>query len=332
MMRTNFTPYKTLFSFVLMLVFLSTAALAQSQETYTVKNGDTLYNISKQLNVTIAELQEWNDLSGNEIELGQELVYYRSEEMDPVAEDEEQPPSNPIVNRASGSQTEFYIVKSGDTLYEIAQEHDMTVNELQDLNNLSSSNIGIGQRLTVKKMSSSGAPNIAAFSEESAPQGVFSEYEVRSGESLEDILSRFRLTESELNRLNPELDLDELSSGQEITVLLPPSRNYPNPYLQKANLQNLGEVKVSRYKENDIGSTTTNGELYDPELLTAAHSNIALGSILFVENTITGNGIYVKVNDRITNSGIKLSQKAYKVLNLSATGDPAVSIYTETND
>lgn len=329
MIRTNFTPYKAIFTVVVMLLFMSATAFAQSQETYTVKNGDTLYNISKRLNVTISELQEWNDLDNNEIELGQELIYYRNEEMNSAPEEL---PSDPLINRTSGSQTEFYIVKSGDTLYEIAQNHDMTVSELQSLNNLSGTNIGIGQRLTVKKMPSSSAPSIADFSEESAPQGVFSVYEVRSGESLDDILSKFKLTQEELRHLNPKLDLDQLSNGQEITVLLPPSRNYSNPYLQKANLQNLGEVKVSHYSSNEVGSTTTNGELYDPELLTAAHSNIALGSIIFVENATTGNGVYVKINDRITNSGIKLSQKAYQVLNLSATGDPAVSIYTETND
>ncbi|MAO66316.1 MAG: hypothetical protein CL666_15070 [Balneola sp.] len=332
MMRTNFTPYKTFFATVLVFLILSVTALAQSQETYTVKNGDTLYNISKKLNVTIAELQEWNDLDNNEIELGQELTYYRNEEMNTAPEENENLDSDPLINRSPGSQTEFYIVKSGDTLYEIAQEHDMTVSELQSLNNLSGSNIGIGQRLTVKKMASAAAPSISAFSEESAPQGVFSVYEVQSGESRDDILSKFKLTSEELERLNPELDLEQLSGGQEITVLLPPSRKYENPYLQKANLQDLGEVKVSRYNRNQVGSTTTNGELYDPELLTAAHSNIALGSIIFVENAITGNGIYVKINDRITNSGIKLSQKAYEVLNLSGTGDPAVSIYTETND
>lgn len=314
------------------IVIGSMPLMAQTKASYTVKNGDTLYNISKRLNVTIAELKEWNNISGNAIELGQELVYYRQDTDQTISTNPPQEPSDPLINRSEGSQTEYYIVKSGDTLYEIAREHDMTVSELQNLNNLTGSNIGIGQRLAVKKQPANAAPSIAEFSEESAPQGVFTVYEVRSGESKQDILNKFKMTSVELEHLNPEVPLERLGSGQKVTVLLPPSRNYENPYQQKANLQNLGQVKVGQYDANSTGTTTTNGELYDPELLTAAHSNIALGSIIFIENPVSGNGVYVKINDRITEPGIKLSRKAYQVLKLEETGEPAVSIYTELND
>jgi LysM repeat protein len=284
------------------------------------------------LNVTIAELKQWNNLTGNDIELGQQLVYYQTEDADMETDSLPTEPSDPLINRNNQSQTEFYIVKSGDTLYDIARNHDMSVSQLQQLNNLTGSNLSIGQRLAVKKQTSTVAPNVARFQKESSPQGVFSVYEIPSGETKEMLLSKFKMTESELIRLNPELDIERLISGQEITVLLPPSRNYENPYLQKASLQDLGQVNVTRYSDQKVGATTTNGELYDPEMLTAAHSNIALGSIIFVENPVTGNGVYVKINDRITESGIKLSKKAYEVLNLKETGEPAVSIYTESND
>lgn len=207
----------------------------------------------------------------------------------------------------------------------------MTVQELKDLNDLTDDNLRIGQRLAVKKQSET-PPSVAEFSEESTPQGVFSVYEIKSGENLADITSRFRMTEEEFQMLNPELDTNRLPSGQQVTILLPPSRNYDNPYLEKANLEDLGEVQVSTYRDSEFGETTTNGELYDPEALTAAHSNISLGSIIFVENTQTGNGVYVRINDRITGSGLKLSQKAYSTLRLNEAGQPAVTIYTEVND
>jgi rare lipoprotein A (peptidoglycan hydrolase) len=68
--------------------------------------------------------------------------------------------------------------------------------------------------------------------------------------------------------------------------------------------------------------------LYNPEALTAAHSNITIGSILFVENSKTGKGIFVRINDRITESGLKLSQEAYRILELESENDPFVNIYT----
>lgn len=313
---------------LVLLFFTSVKGLAQEQSTYQVKQGDTLYGISKQLNVSIAELQQWNDLDGNQIEIGQELIYYIQEEQAQVLPDEA---SEPLVNRTPGSENVFYIVKSGDSLYRIAGDHDMTVQELKDLNNLTSNNLSIGQRLAVKKQPEA-PPSVAEFNEESTPQGIFTVYEVKSGESSEDITSRFKMTENEFQMLNPELDISRLSAGQQVTILLPPSRNYDNPYIQKANLEDLGEVKVFVYSDSEYGETTTNGELYDPEALTAAHSNISLGSIIFIENVQTGNGVYVRVNDRITGSGLKLSKKAFSTLRLNEANQPAVTIYTEVND
>lgn len=41
--------------------------------THTVIKGDTMYNISKRYNITIAQIMEWNDLSEQVVKLGQEL-------------------------------------------------------------------------------------------------------------------------------------------------------------------------------------------------------------------------------------------------------------------
>lgn len=312
---------------VFLLLLTAGSVLAQEKATYTVKSGDTLYGISKSLNVTIAELQQWNNLSGNDIELGQDLIYYIRDDNTGVSEEE----SEPLISQSAGSQNVYYTVKSGDTLYGIAREHSMTISQLRDLNNLSGDNIRVGQTLAVKKKSEA-PPSVAEFSEESTPQGVFSAYSIKSGETVNAINRRFKMTEEEFLKLNPDVDPNRLVAGQEVTVLLPPSRNYGNPYLQEANLQDLGEVSVTKYAPSQKQETTTNGELHDPTALTAAHSNIALGSIIFVENSETGNGIYVRVNDRITGSGLKLSEKAFETLQLDNVNQPVVKIFTEIND
>ena len=330
-MKKNTGFAKTLSAFFVAMFLMSTSLLAQEQATYQVKQGDTLYGISKKLDVTIAELRQWNELSGNEIEIGQELVYFIPQQENTQTEPPSEENSDPLISRSSDTQNVFYVVKSGDTLYKIARDHNMTVDQLRELNNISGSNISIGQRLAVKKKVSA-APSVSKFSEESSPQGVFSIYEVQRGESLSNLLSKFKMTEKEFQMLNPELQPNLLAQGQEVTVLLPPSRKYQNPYLQKANLQDLGEVNVTRYEDSAEGETTTNGELYDPQSLTAAHSNIALGSVIFVENTKTGNGLYVRINDRITGSGLKLSRNAFSTLRLDQSTQPAVTIYTEVNE
>jgi LysM repeat protein len=316
---------------LLLFFFCSLQVLAQSKENYTVQQGETLYSISKKLKVTIAELRQWNNLSGTDISVGQTLVYYPQKDETEQTKSPSEEPSAPLVNKAAGADNAYYIVKSGDTLYGISKEHGMTINQLKSLNNLTSDALRVGQKLTVRKLAEA-PPSVAAFSEESSPQGVFSIYKVKKNETLTRLLSRFRMSEAVFHKLNPELNIQSLSAGQEVTVLLPPSRNYKNPFLQKANLQDLGEVHASVYGKNEVGETTTNGELYDPQALTAAHSNIALGSVIFVVNPTTGSGVYVRVNDRITGSGLKLSGKAFSTLGLNETAKPTVTIYTETND
>lgn len=312
----------------LFILSVSGAIQAQEKKAYTVKKGDTFYSISKALDVTVAELKEWNDISGNAIEIGQELVYYLPNANTQPEQPLEVEDNTSLISSPTSSPNTYYIVKSGDSLYKIAQDNDMTVQQLKDLNNLTSNNLRIGQKLAVKSVSV--APVVSEFSNESSPQGKFALYTLSSSDNLASILDKFEMKEHELKALNPQVDLNNLSLSKNITVLLPPSRTFENPYLEKADLQDLGSVSAMIYADNDKGSTTTNGELYNPENLTAAHSNISIGSVIFVENPENGKGIYVRVNDRITNAGLKLSHSAFRILGLIPNEPQSITIYIES--
>lgn len=315
----------SLFTFVLIL--FSASISAQEKKSYTVKKGDTFYSISKTLDVTVAELKQWNDVSINDLKIGQELVYFLNDSIsNPVETIPEDNTS--LISSPSTSPNTYYIVKSGDSLYKIAGDNNMTVEQLKELNNLTSNNLRIGQRLAVKSVSV--APVVSEFSNESSPQGKFALYTLQSSDNLKSVLDRFEMTQSELQALNPQIDINNLKLAKNITVLLPPSKSFGNPYLEKADLQDLGSVSVMVYADSDKGNATTNGELYNPDNLTAAHSNISIGSIIFVENPENGKGIYVRINDRITNSGLKLSHTAFRILGLVPNQPQSVSIYTDS--
>ena len=49
------------------------------------------------------------------------------------------------------SNYETYIVKSGDSLWKIAQKYDVNVNDLIKANNLSSNVLSIGQTIIIPK-------------------------------------------------------------------------------------------------------------------------------------------------------------------------------------
>lgn len=312
--------------------------LREGAQTHTVSQGETMFAISRKYNVTIAELQAWNGLDDVHLEIGQELVIYTEE---PDAETEEEitetaPPSpeqleqidrESIVRARGESPNTYYTVRSGDTLNQIAREHNMNLEELRELNDLQGDLISIGQVLTVRDIQS--APSVAETAEESTPQGKFATYRVESGDTFEGLLESFQLTENQLITLNPGFNFDNLGSGQRITVLLPPTRIFKNPYKKRASLEDLGKVSVSVYSSEEFSRPTTSGELYNPDELTAAHANMALGNVVYIENPKTGAGIYVRINDRYSGSGLKLSERAFEVLQFSSIDNAEVAIYLD---
>ncbi len=204
----------------------------------------------------------------------------------------------------------------------------MTTEELRRLNNLDDDMISVGQRLIVRE--SQSTPVVDEEFEESTPQGRFVNYRMESGEDTETLLDRFSMTLEELESLNPGINnVRSLNSGQRVTILLPASRTFKNPYRKGAGLQDLGDVVVSHYDVSAAATPTTSGELYNPDQLTAAHASIALGRVVYVENPVNGQGLYVKINDRFSGDGIKLSEKAYQALNFPSSARAAATIYQE---
>jgi len=304
--------------------------------THVVKAGESLFAISRRYGVTIAEIQQWNQLAGTALDVGRELILYSS-----IDHGETTPPpsitemeqmddaqrTSIVRDMDSATGSENYVVRSGDTLYQIARNHDMSVNELRSLNNLDNDMLRVGQRIMVRRVRT--APSIAEGAADSTPQGKFTTYRVRSGENMQSLLTRFKMSRNELMALNPGLESSTVTAGQQLTVLLPPSRNFRNPYQRDANLEDLGTVPVTRYQMSDRASPTTSGELYNPNQLTAAHSNMALGNVIYVENPNNGHGVFVRVNDRQSGDGLKLSNKAYEMLRFSNVEQPMVTIYLD---
>ncbi|CAM5215746.1 Spore germination protein YaaH OS=Ureibacillus acetophenoni OX=614649 GN=SAMN05877842_106169 PE=4 SV=1 [Ureibacillus acetophenoni] len=124
-----------------------------SSSTYTVKSGDTLWKIATNNNMSVSELKSLNNLTSDQITVGQKLLL--SEPVEVPTPQSEQPvvivtPSQPTTQQADG---ETYIVKAGDTLWKIANMFNITTNELKEWNGLTSDSIYVGQVLKVKQPS-----------------------------------------------------------------------------------------------------------------------------------------------------------------------------------
>lgn len=291
---------------------------------HTVEAQETLFSISKQYGVSIAELRSWNEISGNNLSIGQELRIYPGSATDSGNGNSSE---GSIVVSSSTQQNTYYTVKSGDTLYKIARAHNMTLDQLKELNDLSSNTISIGQQLTVKARST--PPSVAEAPTDSSPQGKFVTYRVRSAENLDSILKKFQMDETEFRALNPDVRGSSFKIGQQFTVLAPATKSYSNPYITNASLKNLGETAVSKYDANEEGQTTTSGELFSPQELTAAHSNIAMGTIIYIENPENSKGVFIRINDRTSSNGLKLSDAAWQALGFASSASPRVKIFQD---
>ena len=86
---------------------------------------------------------------------------------------------------------------------------------------------------------------------------------------------------------------------------------------------------ASYYNDKYHGRTTTSGEAYDKNALTAAHNKLPLGTKLRVTNLKNHRSVIVKVNDRMHPSNkrlIDLSRKAAKELGFVQSGLTKVKI------
>lgn len=279
----------------------------QDTITHTVESGQTLFRISRIYEVSVDDIMRWNQLETTTLEVGQELQI-RGVEREAGSET----PAEAADPENGRGASLYYEVKSGDTLYRIASLHNMSVDELMELNDLEDEQLEVGQRLQVRSFSS---PTLVLDSgDEDSPQGAFVSYTVQEDDILPEILERFQMNRDEFEALNPKLDYDDLRSGDRIALLTPPDRQRSNPYRARTGTSDDQHIEVTVYDANHTGETTTSGELYNPEALTAGHPSLSMGSVVFVRNQETGKGVFVLINDRVTGDHMKLSQAAYEKL------------------
>lgn len=153
--------------------------------TYIVKSGDTLWSIARKFNTTVDKLKQLNNLTSNSLTINQVLKL---------------PTGNTV------DDTTTYMVKSGDTLYSIANKFNLSVNELKSINNLTTNLLSVGQVLKVK-------PNIVI---DETPSDS-STYVVKSGDTLYAISRKFNIPVDDIKREN-NLATNILSVGQVLKI------------------------------------------------------------------------------------------------------------------
>ncbi len=155
---------------------------ADNNKYYIVKKGDSLYSIARSNNMTVDKLKSLNNLTSNILSIGQKL----------------------IISSGSKVSNNVYVVKKGDTLWSIANNFNVSVNDLKNANNKSNNSLSIGEQLIIPGKST--GENISTTI-----------YIVKSGDNLYSIARRYNVTVNEIKSLN-NLTSNLLSIGQKLSI------------------------------------------------------------------------------------------------------------------
>lgn len=117
---------KKLAALLVGLIIMSISAMSVSAAEYEVVKGDTLWDIAMNHGTTVEKLMDQNGLNST-------VIYPKQ------------------VLKIDESETEYYVVKKGDTLFGISRAYgdNVTIENLKKWNNLSSDLIIVGQKLIV---------------------------------------------------------------------------------------------------------------------------------------------------------------------------------------
>ncbi len=175
---------------------------------YQIQRGDSLIAIARDYHTTPAVLRSINHISSNRIIAGHTLLI-----PSPAASNNELAVASSSTNRR---QRVNYQVSSGDTLWSIAHQHQVTVSALAKWNHMSpKQTLKIGQTLAIWRDTT--AP---ASSQASARKMIRKvHYSVRRGDSLYAIADRFNVSVGQIRDWNDSIDDNQyLQPGDALTL------------------------------------------------------------------------------------------------------------------
>ena len=256
-------------------------AQAQTDSTYTVESGDTLYSIAQDVGVSVRTLMRWNDLEETGLQVGQTLRVRppTAEAPSPGADTTaappppDSPPPSADTTAPAASPYGRHTAASGDTFVDLALRLGTTADTLFALNDSTTAPLQAGRTLRLPRRF--------------APPT----HRVEPGQTLYSIAGTYGVSVRALTVEN-DLESDPLQPGQRLRI----PRGAPEVPASWAPPDSTGPVAV--YPSAFAGRLTASGTAYDPDAFVVSHPSLPFDSVVLLSTRDSTRHTFARVVDR----------------------------------
>ena len=245
---------------ILVLIFLSSVSVF-SQEKYTkhtITKGETISSIAEKYKVNPSVIYELNPDCRGVLKLKSVLLIpsHNSKKTNSVAE------------KVTNSSEKIHEVLPKETLFGIAKQYGITVEDLNKANpKLESSGLRKGQKITIPANGLLVSETVVVNSNKEVDLAKKETiiHEVLPKQTKYSIAKQYGMTVADLEKANPKLEKKALQTGDKITVLV--NEGYqPNPVLEKQEVEIVSKTVVPEkeiVKQDQVVSAPANDVVAD---------------------------------------------------------------------
>jgi LysM repeat protein len=297
---------------------------------HRVETKETLFSISRKYGVALLSVVENNPGADSGLDIGQEIkVPYSAN------------------NRSKTKEGTIHRVGQKETLYSIAKQYGVAVDDLKSWNNLSNAGLKLGQELLIKDKNTDVKVVDTRQPETKLPETkIESRHTVAAGETMYAIARKYGVTVSQIKDWN-RLGTNDLKPGQEIVVADPSKQsmtvnqsgqlaqvkteqrnvviaNEQPPVVSsennnRSNVVPVTPVVVGTDETRESGMATILDGTEGNRKYLAHHRTVRPGTIIRVKNNITRKEVFVRVIGNLPSNEspdvlLRLSKSAYDKL------------------
>ena len=172
---------------------------------HKIRRGETLGLIAAKYGVSVDQLRDWNNISGNKIIAGVNLRVYSDDNSDYV--------SSETKNTNSNTNLYKYKVKHGDTIGEIAEKFGVSTQMIRKWNKISGNKILAGR--TLKIYGSSGSSSYGDKTIKNSSNVNY--YKIKSGDSIGSIAEKYGVKISDIQKWN-NISGNKILAGETLKI------------------------------------------------------------------------------------------------------------------